>query len=134
MGVIALPKKSDTTFFKTMTDLDAQPVLFIPDVHFGNLQRAGQVRLQAPVSCLIKGHGVTAHIPSLGDGNGLAPWPSLSLGVSPQTWPLLNLCGAMELVAQTFSRVFGPLMRSALTNSRGMNGSWKGHSEASFGG
>ncbi|XP_048085278.1 grainyhead-like transcription factor 2b isoform X1 [Alosa alosa] len=43
MGVIALPKKSDTTFFKTMIDLDAQPVLFIPDVHFGNLQRAGQV-------------------------------------------------------------------------------------------
>lgn len=27
-----------------MLDLDAQPVLFIPDVHFGNLQRAGQVR------------------------------------------------------------------------------------------
>lgn len=26
-----------------MTDLEAQPVLFIPDVHFGNLQRAGQV-------------------------------------------------------------------------------------------
>ncbi|XP_042566532.1 grainyhead-like transcription factor 2b [Clupea harengus] len=43
MGVIALPKKSDATFFKTMTDLDSQPVLFIPDVHFGNLQRAGQV-------------------------------------------------------------------------------------------
>ncbi|CAM9326081.1 unnamed protein product [Lampetra planeri] len=37
------PKKSDTTYFKTMSDLEAQPVLFIPDVHFGNLQRAGQV-------------------------------------------------------------------------------------------
>uniref|UniRef100_A0AAY4E9I8 Grh/CP2 DB domain-containing protein n=1 Tax=Denticeps clupeoides TaxID=299321 RepID=A0AAY4E9I8_9TELE len=34
--------KADTTFFKTMTDLESQPVLFIPDVHFGNLQRAGQ--------------------------------------------------------------------------------------------
>ncbi|XP_070840763.1 grainyhead-like transcription factor 2b [Chaetodon trifascialis] len=43
VGVIAVPKKSDTTYFKTMTDLEAQPVLFIPDVHFGNLQRAGQV-------------------------------------------------------------------------------------------
>ncbi|XP_067282470.1 grainyhead-like transcription factor 2b [Pseudorasbora parva] len=42
-GAVTLPKKSDTTFFKMMTDLDAQPVLFIPDVHFGNLQRAGQV-------------------------------------------------------------------------------------------
>ncbi|XP_068189057.1 grainyhead-like transcription factor 2b isoform X2 [Antennarius striatus] len=43
VGVIAVPKKSDATYFKTMTDLEAQPVLFIPDVHFGNLQRAGQV-------------------------------------------------------------------------------------------
>ncbi|XP_026155474.1 grainyhead-like transcription factor 2b isoform X1 [Mastacembelus armatus] len=42
-GVVTVPKKSDTTYFKTMTDLEAQPVLFIPDVHFGNLQRAGQV-------------------------------------------------------------------------------------------
>lgn len=42
-GVITVPKRSDATFFKTMTDLEAQPVLFIPDVHFGNLQRAGQV-------------------------------------------------------------------------------------------
>ncbi|XP_030638028.1 grainyhead-like transcription factor 2a isoform X2 [Chanos chanos] len=40
----ALPlKKTDVTVFKPMTDLDSQPVLFIPDVHFGNLQRAGQV-------------------------------------------------------------------------------------------
>ncbi|KAM4725418.1 grainyhead-like transcription factor 2b isoform 1-T1 [Anableps anableps] len=43
VGVITIPKKSDITYFKTMTDLEAQPVLFIPDVHFGNLQRAGQV-------------------------------------------------------------------------------------------
>ncbi|XP_036395568.1 grainyhead-like protein 2 homolog [Megalops cyprinoides] len=40
---VPMPKKADTTYFKTMTDLDSQPVLFIPDVHFGNLQRAGQV-------------------------------------------------------------------------------------------
>ncbi|XP_034747930.1 grainyhead-like transcription factor 2b [Etheostoma cragini] len=43
VGVITAPKKSDSTYFKTMSDLEAQPVLFIPDVHFGNLQRAGQV-------------------------------------------------------------------------------------------
>ncbi|KAL1255662.1 hypothetical protein QQF64_013723, partial [Cirrhinus molitorella] len=43
VGAVSVPKKCDTTFFKMMTDLDAQPVLFIPDVHFGNLQRAGQV-------------------------------------------------------------------------------------------
>ncbi|XP_068431768.1 grainyhead-like transcription factor 2b [Clinocottus analis] len=43
VGVITSPKKTDTTYFKTMGDLEAQPVLFIPDVHFGNLQRAGQV-------------------------------------------------------------------------------------------
>ncbi|XP_008322329.1 grainyhead-like protein 2 homolog isoform X2 [Cynoglossus semilaevis] len=36
-------KRSDSTLFKTLMDLDSQPVLFIPDVHFGNLQRAGQV-------------------------------------------------------------------------------------------
>lgn len=43
VGAVTLQKKCDTTFFKMMSDLDAQPVLFIPDVHFGNLQRAGQV-------------------------------------------------------------------------------------------
>ncbi|KAM9494042.1 grainyhead-like transcription factor 2b isoform 2-T2 [Clarias gariepinus] len=42
-GAITLPKKGDATLFRIMTDLDAQPVLFIPDVHFGNLQRAAQV-------------------------------------------------------------------------------------------
>ncbi|KAJ3598180.1 hypothetical protein NHX12_001692 [Muraenolepis orangiensis] len=40
----ALPtRKADDTLFKVLKDLDSQPVLFIPDVHFGNLQRAGQV-------------------------------------------------------------------------------------------
>ncbi|XP_072266925.1 grainyhead-like protein 2 homolog [Pyxicephalus adspersus] len=43
MSSLPLQKKSDITFFKTMSDLDSQPVLFIPDVHFGNLQRTGQV-------------------------------------------------------------------------------------------
>ncbi|XP_077349246.1 grainyhead-like protein 2 homolog isoform X1 [Lithobates pipiens] len=43
MAAMPLQKKSDITFFKTMSDLDSQPVLFIPDVHFGNLQRTGQV-------------------------------------------------------------------------------------------
>ncbi|KAM4633143.1 grainyhead-like protein 2 homolog isoform 2-T2 [Polymixia lowei] len=42
-GGISPVKKADSTLFKGTTDLDSQPVLFIPDVHFGNLQRAGQV-------------------------------------------------------------------------------------------
>uniref|UniRef100_A0A9J7X8Z9 Grainyhead-like transcription factor 2a n=2 Tax=Cyprinus carpio TaxID=7962 RepID=A0A9J7X8Z9_CYPCA len=37
-------KRPDITLFKTLTDLESQPVLFIPDVHLNNLQRAGQVR------------------------------------------------------------------------------------------
>ncbi|KAM7175034.1 grainyhead-like protein 2 homolog isoform 4-T4 [Macrochelys suwanniensis] len=43
LSALPLQKKSDITYFKTMTDLDSQPVLFIPDIHFGNLQRTGQV-------------------------------------------------------------------------------------------
>ncbi|XP_035491552.2 grainyhead-like protein 2 homolog isoform X1 [Scophthalmus maximus] len=42
-GPTSAAQKTDGTLFKTMRDLDSQPVLFIPDVHFGNLQRAGQV-------------------------------------------------------------------------------------------
>ncbi|XP_076844599.1 grainyhead-like transcription factor 2a [Brachyhypopomus gauderio] len=41
-GLGGLMKKSEVTFFKSMTDLEFQPVLFIPDVHFSNLQRAAQ--------------------------------------------------------------------------------------------
>ncbi len=40
-------KRPDITLFKTMPDLEVQPVLFIPDVHLNNLQRAGQVRKNA---------------------------------------------------------------------------------------
>lgn len=36
-------KRSDITVFKSERDLSSQPVLFIPDAHFGNLQRSGQV-------------------------------------------------------------------------------------------
>uniref|UniRef100_A0A3Q2VZH7 Grainyhead like transcription factor 2 n=1 Tax=Haplochromis burtoni TaxID=8153 RepID=A0A3Q2VZH7_HAPBU len=36
-------KRAESALFKSIGDLDTQPVLFIPDVHFGNLQRAGQV-------------------------------------------------------------------------------------------
>lgn len=36
-------KRADSTLLKPVIDLDSQPVLFIPDVYFGNLQRAGQV-------------------------------------------------------------------------------------------
>ncbi|KAJ8291085.1 hypothetical protein GJAV_G00021210 [Gymnothorax javanicus] len=43
LASLPLPRKADTTVFKTLTDLDTQPVLFIPDVHLGNLQRVGQM-------------------------------------------------------------------------------------------
>ncbi|XP_017272988.1 grainyhead-like protein 1 homolog isoform X1 [Kryptolebias marmoratus] len=34
-----LQKRNDVTIFKTMTDHETQPVLFIPDLHFSNFQR-----------------------------------------------------------------------------------------------
>ncbi|KFQ44122.1 Grainyhead-like 2, partial [Nestor notabilis] len=48
LSALPLQKKSDITFFKTMADLDSQPVLFIPDVHFGNLQRTGVQMIENP--------------------------------------------------------------------------------------
>uniref|UniRef100_A0A8D1CCE8 Grh/CP2 DB domain-containing protein n=1 Tax=Sus scrofa TaxID=9823 RepID=A0A8D1CCE8_PIG len=36
-------KRMDVTVFKPFVDLDTQPVLFIPDVHFANLQRGAHV-------------------------------------------------------------------------------------------
>ncbi|KAM9723853.1 grainyhead-like transcription factor 2a isoform 1-T2 [Menidia menidia] len=42
-GSTSLTKRAESTLLKGIFDLDSQPVLFIPDVHFGNLQRAGQV-------------------------------------------------------------------------------------------
>ncbi|XP_063118818.1 grainyhead-like protein 1 homolog isoform X2 [Rattus norvegicus] len=36
-------KRTDITVFKPFLDLDTQPVLFIPDVHFTNLQRGSHV-------------------------------------------------------------------------------------------
>jgi hypothetical protein len=38
--------------FKPFLDLDTQPVLFIPDVHFANLQRGTHVGNQFPVGGL----------------------------------------------------------------------------------
>ncbi|XP_045579340.1 grainyhead-like protein 1 homolog isoform X5 [Salmo salar] len=34
-----LQKRNDVTSFKMMTDFETQPVLFIPDIHFSNVQR-----------------------------------------------------------------------------------------------
>uniref|UniRef100_A0A665TCW3 Grainyhead-like protein 2 homolog n=1 Tax=Echeneis naucrates TaxID=173247 RepID=A0A665TCW3_ECHNA len=47
-------KRAQNTVFKTLVDLDSQPVLFIPDVHFGNLQRTGQVRDPSFLIVLVK--------------------------------------------------------------------------------
>lgn len=43
LGLASPIRRADAALLKNMRDLDFQPVLFIPDVHFGNLQRAGQV-------------------------------------------------------------------------------------------
>uniref|UniRef100_H2MK76 Grainyhead-like transcription factor 1 n=1 Tax=Oryzias latipes TaxID=8090 RepID=H2MK76_ORYLA len=39
MKVPILQKRNDVTIFKMMNDLETQPVLFIPDIHFSALQR-----------------------------------------------------------------------------------------------
>lgn len=41
-------KRMDITVFKPFVDLDTQPVLFIPDVHFASLQRGSHVRSRGP--------------------------------------------------------------------------------------
>ena len=41
-------KRTDITVFKPFLDLDTQPVLFIPDVHFANLQRGTHVGTRPP--------------------------------------------------------------------------------------
>uniref|UniRef100_A0A3Q2QEY2 Grainyhead-like transcription factor 1 n=1 Tax=Fundulus heteroclitus TaxID=8078 RepID=A0A3Q2QEY2_FUNHE len=48
-----LQKRNDVTIFKTLGDLETQPVLFIPDIHFSTVQRhvsASSVLLRLPFS------------------------------------------------------------------------------------
>ncbi|XP_040204550.1 grainyhead-like protein 1 homolog isoform X3 [Rana temporaria] len=47
-GLLASHKRTDITVFKPMQDMDTQPVLFIPDVHFANLQRTTHVLPLSP--------------------------------------------------------------------------------------
>ncbi|NXE90134.1 GRHL1 protein, partial [Menura novaehollandiae] len=46
-------KRTDITIFKPFMDLDTQPVLFIPDVHFANLQRGAHVIVPLLTFCPI---------------------------------------------------------------------------------
>ncbi|XP_045700667.1 grainyhead-like protein 1 homolog isoform X2 [Phyllostomus hastatus] len=50
-------KRVDISVFKPSIDLDTQPVLFIPDVHFANLQRGPHVLPIAPEE--LEGEGLT---------------------------------------------------------------------------
>ncbi|XP_021104051.1 grainyhead-like protein 1 homolog isoform X3 [Heterocephalus glaber] len=50
-------KRMDVTVFKPFLDLDTQPVLFIPDVHFANLQRG--VHVLSIASEELEGEGST---------------------------------------------------------------------------
>ncbi|KAL4624048.1 hypothetical protein GN956_G18867 [Arapaima gigas] len=45
-----LHKRSDITTFKAMSDLDTQPVLFIPDIHFSSFQRHVTAMKRLPFS------------------------------------------------------------------------------------
>ncbi|XP_069462089.1 grainyhead-like protein 1 homolog isoform X2 [Ambystoma mexicanum] len=49
-------KRTDMTIFKPLMDFDTQPVLFIPDVHFTNLQRTTHV-LPATANEELEGEG-----------------------------------------------------------------------------
>ncbi|NXC93914.1 GRHL1 protein, partial [Certhia familiaris] len=46
-------KRTDITIFKPFMDLDTQPVLFIPDVHFANLQRGAHVIVPLLTFCTV---------------------------------------------------------------------------------
>ncbi|KAK3511868.1 hypothetical protein QTP70_027470 [Hemibagrus guttatus] len=101
-GAVTLPKKGDATLFKTMTDLDSQPVLFIPDVHFGNLQRAAQVfafnteEIEREGSVLVKRMFRTAE-------DDCCPSPHKQLREEPQKRVLLY-------VRKEYDEVFDALM------------------------
>nr|DBA33609.1 TPA: hypothetical protein GDO54_001262 [Pyxicephalus adspersus] len=47
MKATVLPgyRGSDITYLRPVTDMESQPVLFIPNIHFSNLQRCGMVRM-----------------------------------------------------------------------------------------
>ncbi|XP_043939156.1 grainyhead-like protein 3 homolog isoform X3 [Protopterus annectens] len=42
-NVLAGMRRKDMTYFRPLTDFETHPVLFIPEVHFSNLQRCGLV-------------------------------------------------------------------------------------------
>ncbi|MBN3306364.1 GRHL3 protein, partial [Amia calva] len=42
-SVVSSSSSSDCTYFKTLEDLTTQPVLFIPEIHYSNMQRCGMV-------------------------------------------------------------------------------------------
>uniref|UniRef100_A0A3Q2Y6T5 Grainyhead-like transcription factor 1 n=1 Tax=Hippocampus comes TaxID=109280 RepID=A0A3Q2Y6T5_HIPCM len=56
-----LQKRNDVTIFKMMNDLETQPVLFIPDIHFSTFQRHVSCRTKrtCALSCAIESHGST---------------------------------------------------------------------------
>ncbi|XP_069579695.1 grainyhead-like protein 2 homolog [Brachyistius frenatus] len=74
-GPISPVRKADSTLFKRMLDLDAQPVLFIPDVHFGNLQRTGQVFSFKTEAVDRNGSVVKKRMPCVGEEDVRPPQP-----------------------------------------------------------
>ncbi|XP_070691263.1 grainyhead-like protein 2 homolog isoform X2 [Pempheris klunzingeri] len=74
-GPVPPIKRADNTLLKSMIDLDAQPVLFIPDVHFGNLQRAGQVFAFNTEEANRDGSALMKRMSSAADEDVCAPQP-----------------------------------------------------------
>lgn len=68
-------KRAESTVFKSMLDLDSQPVLFIPDVHFGNLQRAGQVFAFNTEQVDRDGSVLMKRVPCVSEDNVCPPQP-----------------------------------------------------------
>ncbi|XP_004642398.1 grainyhead-like protein 1 homolog [Octodon degus] len=70
-------KRMDITVFKPFLDLDTQPVLFIPDVHFANLQRG--VHVLSIASEELEGEGSTLKRGPYGTEDEFATPPSAKL-------------------------------------------------------
>uniref|UniRef100_A0AAV2MAU5 Grh/CP2 DB domain-containing protein n=1 Tax=Knipowitschia caucasica TaxID=637954 RepID=A0AAV2MAU5_KNICA len=80
-------KRSDTTLLKSENDLESQPVLFIPDAHFGSLQRSGQVFSLKTEE--VESDGVRTRRVSCVSEEDLGPAPMKRLKLEPEKRVLL---------------------------------------------
>lgn len=81
-------KRVESTLFKSLQDLDSQPVLFIPGAYFGNLQRAGQVFAFNTEEVDRDGGVLTKRVSRVGEEDVCPPQPKKSK-VEPERKVLL---------------------------------------------